>query len=66
MGNKFKLGDIVFSPMYDEGDLLVVSIDHDCYKVVGINDVVDGDKYDIYKGYEHLYDVVGNIFEKNN
>ena len=65
MKNKFKPGDIIFNPMFDRGDLLVVSIERDCYKVVGINDVVDGDKYSINKSCQDLYDVVGNIFEKN-
>lgn len=65
MSNKFKLGDIIFCPMFDNGDLLVVSIERDGYKVVGINDSVDGDKYNIVKCDQYLYDVVGNIFEKN-
>lgn len=64
--NKFKLGDIIFCPLYDEGDLLVVSIDKHGYQVVGINDSVDGDKYRIHFVSQDLYDVVGNIFEKKN
>ena len=63
--NKFKLGDIIFCPLYDEGDLLVVSIERDGYKVIGINDVVDGDKYNIPDDMSGLYDVIGNIFEKD-
>ncbi len=67
MSNKFKLGDIIRleSPFDDVGDRLVVSIERDYYKVVGINDAVDHCKYDINKGSEWCYDVVGNIFEKN-
>ena len=61
--NKFKLGDIIFCPLYDEGDLLVVSVGREECKVVGINDAVDGDRYKISNGEQALYDVVGNIFE---
>lgn len=64
MKNKFKLGDIIFCPYYDIGDMLVVSIERDHYKVVGIGYACDGHKDNIYKTSEWLYDVVGNIFEK--
>ena len=63
MSNKFKLGDIIFCPLYDEGDLLVVAVGRNSYKVVGITDVVDGDRYNISKDQQELYDVVSNIFE---
>jgi hypothetical protein len=65
MKNKFKLGDIIFCPLYDQGDLLVVSIERDGYKVVGINDAVDGEKHTISKDWQELYDVIDNIFKKN-
>ena len=64
--NKFKLGDIIFCPYYDTGDMLVVSIERDYYKVIGLEYACDGRKDNIYKINEWLYDVVGNIFEKKS
>ena len=62
--SKFKLGDIIFCPLYDEGDLLVVSIDRNSYRVVGINDVVDGDRDKIPEDMAYIYEVIGSIYNK--
>ena len=65
MKNKFKLGDIIFCPLYDQGDILVVSIERNGYQAIGIDGLVDGDKYYITKDEEELYEAYDNIFEKN-
>lgn len=62
--SKFELGDIIFCPLYDEGDLLVTSLDRDGYRVVGINDVVDGDRYKIPEDTADIYEAIGNIYDK--
>ena len=65
MKRKFKLGDIIFCPLYDQGDILIISIERNHYKAIGISDMVDGDTYKISECEQELYDVVGNIFEKD-
>lgn len=60
--NKFKLGDIVFCPLYDKGDLLITSIEKEYYKARYINGPFNGDTTCIHDA--NLYDAIGNIFEK--
>lgn len=64
MNDKFKLGDIIFYPLYDEGDLLVVSKEPTYYKVIGINGAVDGVRYRIPKDMQDYYEQIGNILKK--
>ena len=59
---KFQLGDIVFCPLDDRGDLLITAKEKEYYKARYINGPFNGETTRIY--YEKLYDVIGNIFNK--